>query len=159
MTRARFVLGSESLKQRFEKVREQVITAPRDRALLRQEVSTMRQRVSMAHPIKAGQFDVKHSPGGMVDAEFAIQTMVLSYAAEHPRLIDNVGNIALCQRAEQCGLLSAGVGEAAADAYRELRKIQHKARLDEVPTQVDPSFTLAQSQAIRALWTELMEKP
>jgi glutamate-ammonia-ligase adenylyltransferase len=85
--------------------------------------------------------------------------MVLSYAAEHPRLIDNVGNIALCQRAEQCGLLSAGVGEAAADAYRELRKIQHKARLDEVPTQVDPSFTLAQSQAIRALWTELMEKP
>lgn len=159
MTRARFVLGSESLRQRFEKVREQVIMASRDRILLRQEVSAMRQRVSLAHPIKAGQFDVKHSPGGMVDAEFAIQTMVLSYSAEHPILIDNVGNIALCQRAEQCGLLSAGVGEAAADAYRELRKIQHKARLDEVPTQVDPSITLVQSKAIRALWTELMEKP
>lgn len=159
MTRARFVLGSESLRQRFEKVREQVITAPRDRALLRQEVSAMRQRVSLAHPVKLGQFDVKHSPGGMVDAEFAIQTMVLSYAAQHPSLIDNVGNIALCQRAEKCGLVSPGVGEAAADAYRELRKIQHKARLDEVPTQVEPALAQVQSQAIRALWTELMEKP
>ena len=159
MTRARFVLGSEALQERFEKVRQQVITAPRDKVLLRQEVSSMRQRVSQAHPIRAGQFDVKHSPGGMVDAEFAIQTMVLSYAAEHPNLIDNVGNIALCQRAEMVGLLSPGVGEAAADAYRELRKIQHKARLDEVPTQVDPLTTEKQSQAIKALWLELMEKP
>jgi glutamate-ammonia-ligase adenylyltransferase len=31
------------------------------------------------------------------------------------------------------GLLPCGVGHAAADAYRELRRVQHRARLDEVP--------------------------
>ena len=65
-----------------------------------------------------------------------MQFLVLSQSAQHPELIPNVGNIALLQRAEACGLLPPGVGQAAADAYRELRRVQHKARLNEEPTQV-----------------------
>jgi glutamine synthetase adenylyltransferase len=53
----------------------------------------------------------------MVDAEFAVQYLVLAHSASHPELVGNVGNIALLQRAEQVGLLPAGVGHAAADAY------------------------------------------
>jgi glutamine synthetase adenylyltransferase len=41
----------------------------------------------------------------MVDAEFAVQYLVLSQSAAHPELVDNVGNIALLQRAEAAGLL------------------------------------------------------
>ena len=108
--------------QRFDAVREAVITAPRDVAALRAEIIAMREKVRAAHPVKAGRFDVKHSPGGMVDAEFAVQFLVLSQAASHPELIPNVGNIALLQRAEAARLLPAGVGEAAARAYRELRR-------------------------------------
>ena len=52
----------------------------------------------------------------MVDAEFAVQYLVLSQASAHPELVGNVGNIALLQRAEQAGLLPAGVGQAAAGA-------------------------------------------
>ena len=51
------------------------------------------------------------------------------------RSLDNVGNIALLQRAEAAGLLPPGVGQAAANAYRALRLAQHRARLDERPTQ------------------------
>jgi glutamate-ammonia-ligase adenylyltransferase len=49
----------------------------------------------------------------MVDVEFAVQYLVLSQSAQHPELIDNVGNIALLQRAEAAGL-PAGQGQAAA---------------------------------------------
>ena len=112
----------------------------------------MRERVRAAHPAPEGQFDVKHSPGGMVDAEFAVQYLVLSQSAKHPELRDNLGNIALLQRAEQVGLLPAGVGMAAADAYRELRRVQHVARLDEAPTQVSPPALQAQRDAVLALW-------
>ena len=56
---------------------------------------------------------------------------MLAHSAAHPELQDNAGNIALLQRAEAAGLLPAGVGSAAADAYRELRRVQHQARLDE----------------------------
>lgn len=156
MTRARFVLGEDDaqggMRGRFDAVREAVITAPRDVAALRGEIMAMREKVRAAHPVKPDRFDVKHSPGGMVDAEFAVQFLVLSQAAHHPQLVANVGNIALLQRAEACALLPAGIGEAAAGAYRELRRVQHKARLDEKPTQVPPDALAAQREAVLALW-------
>ncbi|QYY25498.1 bifunctional [glutamate--ammonia ligase]-adenylyl-L-tyrosine phosphorylase/[glutamate--ammonia-ligase] adenylyltransferase [Diaphorobacter sp. MNS-0] len=152
MTRARFVLGSEGLHARFDAVRQAVITAPRDAAALRSEIVAMRERVRSAHPAPADQFDVKHSPGGMVDAEFAVQYLVLAHSAAHPELQGNVGNIALLQRAEAAGLLPAGVGRAAADAYRTLRHVQHRARLNEEPTRVPPETLAAEQGAVRALW-------
>jgi len=152
MTRARFVLGNEDLSRRFDAVRRAVITAPRDVAALRAEIIAMREKVCAAHPIKAGRFDLKHSPGGMVDAEFAVQFLVLSQAASHAELIPNVGNIALLQRAEASGLLPPGVGEAAARAYRELRRVQHKARLNEEPTQLADGALAQERQAVLALW-------
>lgn len=152
MTRARFVMGSEGLHARFDAVRQAVITAPRDAAALRSEIVAMRERVRSAHPAPSDQFDVKHSPGGMVDAEFAVQYLVLAHSAAHPELQGNVGNIALLQRAEAAGLLPAGVGRAAADAYRTLRHVQHRARLNEEPTRVPPETLAAEQGAVRALW-------
>lgn len=152
MTRARCVLGDPALADRFDAVRESVITAGRDVSSLRAEIVAMRQKVASAHPVPAEHFDVKHSPGGMVDAEFAVQFLVLSQSARHPQLIPNVGNIALLQRAEACGLLPAGVGRAAADAYRSLRRIQHHARLNEQPTQVAEAEVRTERAAIGALW-------
>ncbi|HWI84021.1 bifunctional [glutamate--ammonia ligase]-adenylyl-L-tyrosine phosphorylase/[glutamate--ammonia-ligase] adenylyltransferase [Ramlibacter sp.] len=170
MTRARFVLGEgdmaspvdgaaageaphPSLRERFDRVREAVIAAPRDVAALRAEIIAMREKVRMAHPVKADRFDVKHSPGGMVDAEFAVQFLVLSQSGVHRELIPNVGNIALLVRAEEAGLLPAGVGRAAADAYRELRRVQHRARLNEEPTQLPPQDMRAPRDAVLALWS------
>jgi len=152
MTRARFVLGDESLRQRFDEVRHSVITAPRDVPALRDEIVAMREKVRSAHPVKGDKFDVKHSTGGMVDAEFAVQFLVLSESARHPELADNVGNIALLKRAELAGLLPAGVGQNAASAYRKLRRVQHNARLNEAPTQVSPPALQAEREAIQALW-------
>jgi [glutamine synthetase] adenylyltransferase / [glutamine synthetase]-adenylyl-L-tyrosine phosphorylase len=176
MTRARFVLGAQdmaapagtpalaaaagpaaagaqpSMRERFDAIRQAVITAPRDVAALRAEIIAMREKVRTARPVRADRFDVKHSPGAMVDVEFAVQFLVLSQAASHPDLIPNVGNIALLQRAEAAGLLPAGVGQAAAKAYRELRRVQHKARLNEEPTHVQPSALAAEREAVLALW-------
>ncbi|WP_332777152.1 bifunctional [glutamate--ammonia ligase]-adenylyl-L-tyrosine phosphorylase/[glutamate--ammonia-ligase] adenylyltransferase [Polaromonas sp.] len=188
MTRARFVLGDEdvaptlatacaalppegvpacsgrpsaalSLRQRFDQVREAVITAPRDATALRHEIVAMREKVRAAHPVRDGKFDVKHSPGGMVDAEFAVQFLVLSQARSHAGLIDNVGNIALLQRAEDYGLLPPQTGQAAARAYRELRRVQHQARLNEEPTQVTPPALQAERDAVLALWAHVFVAP
>ena len=153
MTRARFVLGNESMRQRFEQIRESVITAPRDALLLKQEIVAMRNKVRAAHPLKGDRFDVKHSAGGMVDAEFAVQFLVLSQSERHPLMAQNTGNIALLRQAERAGLLPGGVGERAAVAYRELRRVQHRARLNEEPTQVSPSELQAERTAIANLWT------
>ncbi|MEJ8812001.1 bifunctional [glutamate--ammonia ligase]-adenylyl-L-tyrosine phosphorylase/[glutamate--ammonia-ligase] adenylyltransferase [Variovorax ureilyticus] len=157
MTRARFVLGEPSLGERFDRVREAVITAPRDREALKAEIVAMREKVRSARPVKPDRFDVKHSAGGMVDAEFAVQFLLLSAAKDHPELIPNVGNIALLQRAEDAGLLPEGVGRKAAAAYRELRRVQHRARLNEEPTQVPLTSLVTEREAMLALWKSVFD--
>jgi glutamate-ammonia-ligase adenylyltransferase len=152
LTRARFCAGATGVAARFEATRRAVLTTPRDAAALREEVRSMREKVRQSRPVPAGLFDVKHSPGGMMDVEFAVQVLVLSQGRTHPALLDNAGNIALLQRAEAAGLLPTGVGAAAADAYRDLRRAQHQARLDEKPTQVVPESMAAQREAVLALW-------
>ncbi len=152
LTRARFSAGDPSIGVRFEEIRRAVLSAPRDAVALRQEVQSMRDKMRAARPVKDGLFDVKHSPGAMVDAEFAVQFLVLAHGERHPELLDNVGNIALMLRAQDAGLLPAGVGSAAAAAYRELRRAQHRARLDEQPTQFPPEQFKEPRDAVLALW-------
>ena len=155
ITRARCVLGSAPLRERFDAIRQAVVMARREPVALRQEIMAMRDRVRAAHSVRNELFDVKHSAGGMVDVEFAVQFLVLSQAADHPTLSANAGNIALLQEAQAQGLLRQGVGTAAARAYRELRRVQHRARLDEVPTQVAPALLFAERQAVLDLWASV----
>ena len=152
LTRARFCAGAASVAVRFEAARNAVLTAPRDVASLREEVRAMREKVRSAHRQPPDRFDAKHSPGGMMDVEFAVQHLVLSQGGAHPELLANAGNIALLHRAETAGLLPPGVGSAAADAYRELRRAQHRARLDEQPTHFDPADFAGPRDAVLALW-------
>jgi glutamate-ammonia-ligase adenylyltransferase len=88
----------------------------------------------------------------MIDAEFVMQYLVLSKSQRHPELMQNTGNIALLERAEVLGLLPAGVGHAAASAYREMRRVQHHARLNEEPSHVFMPVLQLQRDAVLALW-------
>jgi glutamate-ammonia-ligase adenylyltransferase len=67
-----------------------------------------------------------------------------------------VGNIALLQRAEKAGLLPPGLGESSANAYREMRRVQHHARLNEEPTDVPVDAMALQRDAVLALWRCVM---
>ena len=152
MTRARCVLGATPLRARFEAVRTAVLCAPRDAAALAHDILAMRDKVRAAHRAPPDVFDVKHSPGGMVDVEFVVQYLVLAHAQAMPALRGNVGNIALLQRAEAAGLLPFGVGAHAAAAYRALRQAQHVARLNEEPTQLASDALQTQRAAVQTLW-------
>ena len=152
MTRARWVLGDADLQQRFDQVRTHVITSARDPLLLRQEIHDMRDKVRQAHPVRGDGFDVKYSPGAMVDIEFSVQYLVLAHSAQHPALRANAGNISLLIYAQDCGLLPGTTGTDAAKAYRALRQLQHQARLNEASTQMPLAQVQAEREAGLALW-------
>jgi [glutamine synthetase] adenylyltransferase / [glutamine synthetase]-adenylyl-L-tyrosine phosphorylase len=130
LTRARFCAGDIRLGEQFEVVRREVIAQPRDLASLAKEVQAMRQKMLDGHPNRSALFDIKHDRGGMVDIEFAVQFLVLGFAHRFPDLLDNLGNIALLQRAAMHGLLTQELARNAADAYREYRRMQHACRLN-----------------------------
>ncbi|RZL00355.1 MAG: glutamine-synthetase adenylyltransferase, partial [Rubrivivax sp.] len=136
LSRARWCAGDPALATQFETTRRAILSTLRDKQALAEEVLAMRERMRAAQACPAGRFDIKHSTGGMIDVEFAVQYLVLAHSHAHPGLLDNVGNIALLLRAEQAGLLPPGMGKAAGQAYRELRRVQHRARLDESAVQL-----------------------
>jgi [glutamine synthetase] adenylyltransferase / [glutamine synthetase]-adenylyl-L-tyrosine phosphorylase len=157
ITRARFAAGCPRVAARFEATRRAVLTAERDIGALREEVRAMREKVRKARPVPEGRFDVKHSAGGMMDVEFTMQYLVLAHGPHHTELLENTGNIALLRRAEAAGLLPPGIGTGAADAYRELRRAQHRARLDEQPTHFDPATQAGPRDAVLALWRAVFD--
>ncbi len=158
MTRARFCVGEPTLREAFEHIRRQVLCAPREPLALATEIVAMREKLRSAYPVPADLFDFKHSPGGMIDAEFAVQYLVLAHAANHLGLQDNIGNIGLLLHSEDIGLLTSGTGKAAATAYRQLRHWQHQARLDGQAGRSAKTDLTSESQAILALWRAVFKQ-
>ncbi|HRH81851.1 MAG TPA: bifunctional [glutamate--ammonia ligase]-adenylyl-L-tyrosine phosphorylase/[glutamate--ammonia-ligase] adenylyltransferase [Thiobacillaceae bacterium] len=153
LTRARYCCGDPAVGARFEAIRDAVLRQPRKSAELRDKVLEMRRKMRDGHPNPSGDFDVKHDPGGLVDVEFTVQYLVLAHAAAHPALTANIGNIALLKRCAELGLLPEEVALPAADAYRELRRLQHAAKLQNGEFGRAPHAQAAASAAaVRRLW-------
>ncbi len=160
LTRARFIAGDAAIGAAFEEERNAILCLPRDRTKLEADIVDMRRKMLAGHPNPTPGFDLKHDPGGMVDVEFAVQCLVLAHAHDHPALTRNLGNIALLGMAGELGLLPADVAKAAADAYRDYRRIQHQVRLTGAPhARVDATAHAGRRAAVDALWVHVFGAP
>jgi glutamate-ammonia-ligase adenylyltransferase len=126
---------------------------------LRNEILEMRGKVHAGHPNISGEFDLKHDAGGMVDIEFIVQFLVLAYSHQYPQLIGNLGNIALLRIAGELGLIPAKAAQAVGNAYRSLRALQHRLRLDgaektRISIEAHPEM-LSAKDAVMSLWKEV----
>jgi glutamate-ammonia-ligase adenylyltransferase len=153
LSRARYCAGDAEIGAKFEAIREQVLTTPREAAPLAREIVGMRERVEAGHPNRTDLFDLKHDRGGMVDIEFTVQYWVLLHAARDPELIRNTGNIALLREVSHFGMMSEEEAETVGAAYRTYRKLQHRLRLDGMEkARVDSAVVVTEREAVLALW-------
>jgi glutamate-ammonia-ligase adenylyltransferase len=153
LTRARYVAGDASIGERFERLRNEVLAAPRDVAQLAADVLAMRRRMLDGHLNRSPLFDLKHDRGGMVDVEFIVQFLVLAHSHTHERLLGNLGNIALLGIASEIGLIDVKLAGAVAAAYRRFRKLQHGLRLNNAPyARVAADDVAGEAASVRALW-------
>ncbi len=156
LTRARYSAGDAQIGAAFEAIRRQVLTTPRDAAVLAREIVGMRDKVFAGHPNHSELFDLKHDRGGMVDIEFIVQYWVLLHASSDAELIRNTGNIALLREVARFGLMEADEAECVGAAYRKYRKLQHKLRLDGMEkARVDPAVVAEERAAVTALWARV----
>lgn len=154
LTRARFCAGDPAVGERFEAIRREILCLPRDLVALKTEVAAMRQKMLDSHASKSdSEFDIKQDPGGIIDVEFIVQFLVLGHAARHPALTGNLGNIALLKIAAELGLIPTALAEAARNAYREYRRLQHLKRLNDAPKARIPKEMVAEHiAAVKSLW-------
>ncbi len=155
LTRARFCAGDAGVGAQFEAIRTAVLRQPRSIADLRREIVSMRQKMHDGHPNNSQLFDIKHDQGGMVDIEFMVQFLVLAHAAQHPELTANSGNLALLELASRLGLIDLQLSREVQDVYRNLRRLQHKMRLNNVsPCRIGhDEINVA---AVQAMWKILL---
>ncbi len=157
LTRARFVAGEKMVGDNFETERAHILRQPRQLDKLRREICEMREKLVGHNPPRDGYFNVKDDPGGLVDFEFIIQYLVLGYSHVYPRLTENLGNIALSRIAGDLGLLDVSRAKSASDAYRSLRRMQHRQRLNDKGNWVEESMGKGERKSIAALWQEVFD--
>jgi len=140
LTRARPVAGNADTADGFSAVRQQVLTMPRDKALVEREVSAMRER------LRAERSDgnpLKHGPGGLLDIEFVVQLGLLLNAGEHPEVIQSTELGQQLQDLQGCGWITAGAYETLDSAYTRLSQAHQQASL------VDDGATLETTSLLK----------
>ena len=144
-------------------MRAEVLSQPRDIDVLRTEILEMRRKVHEGHPNPSEDFDLKHDSGGMVDIEFMVQFLVLTYAHQYSQLIGNLGNIALLRIAGELRLIEKAAAQQVGDAYRLLRLRQHRLRLDGVDKTrihlIGESELAAARNSVLSLWNDIFHAP
>ncbi len=153
LTRARFCAGDSRVGAEFERIRGDVLCRPRDSQQLRDDVAAMREKMRQEQSTSIDEFDIKHGTGGLIDIEFMVQYLVLNFAAQHRELVANVGNIALLRHSAVLGLVDSDLGAKVGNAYRDLRRMQHRAWLDEqTDAQAESARVEPLVQPVRILW-------
>jgi glutamate-ammonia-ligase adenylyltransferase len=134
LIKARPILGDSLLTDHFEATRREVLSRPRKKSKLQQEVVGMRDRMrkELLKP-EVGMFDLKQDTGGMVDIEFLVQYLVLLKSYEYPELQKWTDNVRLIQTLIATGAIDEYTAHILKHAYLIYRAAAHQASLQENP--------------------------
>jgi glutamate-ammonia-ligase adenylyltransferase len=97
---------------------------------------------------RATEHDVKLGPGGIREVEFFAQALQLVHGGRNPSLREK-GTLRALDRLRFAGIVSAREHEQLGDAYRLLRRVEHRLQLAEgrqthaLPTDAEPQLLLA----------------
>jgi glutamate-ammonia-ligase adenylyltransferase len=161
LVRARFICGDPALGERCNELRQEVLGRPRDEAELAREVLAMRLRMR-EHLLSAkatanNEFDLKQSPGGIVDIEFLVQYAVLAWSHRCGQLTRWSDNIRILETLQQEGLFSEQESQALIEAYILYRSAAHELALQQQAAVVSEDQFPAQRKTVKAKWQTLFE--
>ena len=124
LTRARVISASSDFRGRIERIVREVLTRPRDAAVVANDVREMRRAIALEKG-EDDVWDLKYAAGGMVDIDFIAQYLQLVHAAEKPDILD-VSTLHVLDNAARLGVLpqsSAEILRSAARLYHDLTQI------------------------------------
>jgi len=108
----------------IEAIVHDVLTRPRDRAMIASDVAEMRQAIAEEKG-DADIWDLKYAAGGLIDIEFIAQYLELVHASAHPAILDTA-TLRVLEKAAQFGVLpqaDADVLRPALRLYQDLNQV------------------------------------
>jgi len=153
LVRARCVAGDETLTQKINDIRQQILTKKRDHETLLTEVSDMRAKMRENLDKSTDQlFDLKQGKGGITDIEFMVQYAVLAWSETLPELLVYTDNIRLLGALRDTGKLTEDESRMLADAYRFYRGVANHCVLQELPAVVELADTGDYPSQVQEIW-------
>jgi len=159
LVRARVIIGSESLKKNFKKVRRQVLRLPRDETGLRQSVVEMRERVIEANCRSTDtEYDLKMDRGGLLDIEFLLQYLVLRWANQYHQLATGPESKTIIQALVDVRILESPDGARLAEILEGYLKTENALKLQEKPALIPYSEFSDERKWVCSLWRRFLER-
>ncbi|TCO73200.1 bifunctional [glutamate--ammonia ligase]-adenylyl-L-tyrosine phosphorylase/[glutamate--ammonia-ligase] adenylyltransferase [Chromatocurvus halotolerans] len=155
LVRARSVAGDRRVAEALDEVRRDILCQPRDAATLAGEVVAMREKMrEHLLPTSLGEdrFELKQSPGGIVDIEFMVQYAVLAWSHQMPGLTRWSDNIRILESLGEQGLFSQSVCDALIKAYIAFRSASHQLALQQAKGIVAAADYRQHIDTVQAQW-------
>ena len=166
LVRSRFIVGDATLGQEFSDIRQQVLSQAREQSPLADDVIKMRERMrehlTKGKAIKgeAQPFDLKQSPGGLVDIEFLTQYLVLAFGHDHAKALTRWSdNIRILESAVAVGLLAEQEAERLKAAYCAIRNRGHRLSLLDEPGLVPDTELCTEREWVTESWEKWLQTP
>ncbi len=157
LIKARAICGDKKLQQKFEDIRQEVLSRRREKGKLREDVIDMRERLRKEQlNTKSGMFDIKHGPGGMVDIEFLVQYLVLLHAHKFPELLKWTDNIRLIDTLMKIGIIDDERGALLKKTYLTYRSTVHMLNLQEKKPVIPEEEFSDLRKEIKKVWLSLI---
>ncbi len=158
LVRARLVYGDPEIRAEFSRIRLDILARERDPSELAKQVVKMRQKMSdNLLKVKEDEFDLKQSPGGMVDIEFIAQYLVLANTHCNSALATWSDNIRIFESCVELGLLTAEEGELLADSYCHIRDAAHRLTLSEQSRILPAEQNKTDREQVKRVWQKLLQ--
>lgn len=155
LVRSRFITGDARLQSLFGNIRQRVLRLTRAYHPLKTSVRDMREKMRTALlKEKPGQFDLKHSQGGIADIEFIVQFLVLAYASRQANLTAYTDNMRLLDSLVK--FLPEATITTLKTAYCAYRDMGHKLALQNSRTVVDEAEVREFKVEVMRIWAEVM---
>lgn len=177
LVRARPVGGSNTLIEKFNDLRSQILCQKRELGKLANDIYRMREKMrnsiieknnvkrklkkaSKPENISADSatFDIKHDAGGIIDIEFIVQFQVLSYAYQFTNLACWSDNIRILKYLGSNGLMMPKDAENLIQSYVSYRSEGHRLQLQKLPLITKASkYSIERAQVISS-WDKLFKE-
>lgn len=161
LTRARVVLGSETLRAKIDNIRLEVLSCAEKYQTLDTEVINMRNKMReqfQNESLPENLFHLKQSPGGMIDLEFLVQYLVLKYTHVYPSVAEFSDNVRQLEALANVGVITQASAIDLKDAYIHLREQAHLLSLQFREPLVEIEVISAERDLVIRYWNQFLSE-
>ncbi|WP_226960819.1 bifunctional [glutamate--ammonia ligase]-adenylyl-L-tyrosine phosphorylase/[glutamate--ammonia-ligase] adenylyltransferase [Thalassotalea sp. LPB0316] len=157
LVRARGIYGESTLVDKFNDIRQQILTQPRQSESLLKDVVEMREKMRQHLDLSSSEaVSLKHGKGGLVDIEFLAQYLVLKHAHQSPKVCIYSDNIRIFESLVAEQIISENDAELLIQTYQLLRNQGHIATLQNIDSATSEPNILAMMAKTHQLCSKLL---